>query len=176
VKGPPDPPLADGDLLLRPFTDADLDPVARAFLDPDVLAWFLAEDQDRSPQQFLRRQEQAWASGTGAGFAVCPAHGDCVGAVFLEPRGRGIFDIGYWLLPEARGHGFAARATRRIARWALTDLGAARVQLWTEPENRRSQRVAEIAGFQREGVLRAYGERQGTRVDAVFYSLIPADL
>jgi RimJ/RimL family protein N-acetyltransferase len=176
LKEPPGPCLTDGDLLLRPFTDADIEPIRRAYSDPDVLEWFWAERQDRSPERFLRRQQAAWESGTGSGFAICPDHAGCVGAVFLEPRGQAIFDIGYWLLPEARGQGMAARATRRIARWALTDLNAARVQLWTERENRRSQRVAELAGFQREGVLRAYGERQGRRVDAVFYSLIAADL
>jgi RimJ/RimL family protein N-acetyltransferase len=36
--------------------------------------------------------------------------------------------------------------------------------------------VAERAGFKREGVLRAYGEVDGERVDAVFYSLLPSDV
>ena len=44
-------------------------------------------------------------------------------------------------------------------------------------ENVASQRVAERAGFTREGVLRAYnGRRDGTRADAVVYSLLPQDL
>jgi hypothetical protein len=35
---------------------------------------------------------------------------------------------------------------------------------------------AERSGFQREGVLRSYGEVDGRRVDAVFFSLLPGDL
>jgi hypothetical protein len=52
-----------------------------------------------------------------------------------------------------------------------------RLQLHTDTENVASQRVAEGAGFTREGVLRAYNGRwDGTRVDAVVYSLLPQDL
>jgi [ribosomal protein S5]-alanine N-acetyltransferase len=125
---------------------------------------------------FLRRHEEGWRRGEWATFAICEPDDSCVGAVFLEPRGPGICDIGYWLLPEGRGRGLAARATRLVAEWALTLPGVARVELWTEPENVASQRVAERAGFHREGVLRAYGQREGRRVDAVFYSLITDDV
>jgi RimJ/RimL family protein N-acetyltransferase len=52
-----------------------------------------------------------------------------------------------------------------------------RLQLHTDPDNVASQRVAESAGFTREGVLRAYNARRdGTRADAVVYSLLPEDL
>jgi RimJ/RimL family protein N-acetyltransferase len=47
----------------------------------------------------------------------------------------------------------------------------------TDPENVASRRVAERAGFTREGVRRAYdGRRDGTGADAVVYSLLPQDL
>jgi RimJ/RimL family protein N-acetyltransferase len=39
-----------------------------------------------------------------------------------------------------------------------------------------SQRVAERSGFRREGVLRSYHVVDGRREDAVFLSLLPADL
>jgi hypothetical protein len=67
-------------------------------------------------------------------------------------------------------------AVRLVARWALRQPGIARVQLWTSPENTASQRVAERSGFQREGTLRSYGEVEGERVDAVFFSLLASDL
>jgi RimJ/RimL family protein N-acetyltransferase len=52
-----------------------------------------------------------------------------------------------------------------------------RLQVHTNTENVASQRVAERAGFTREGVLRAYNARSdGTRADAVVYSLLPHDL
>jgi RimJ/RimL family protein N-acetyltransferase len=38
-----------------------------------------------------------------------------VGMVMLEARPQGHADIGYWLLPDARGKGYPARATRLVA-------------------------------------------------------------
>ena len=67
----------------------------------------------------------------------------------------------------------ATLALELIARFAFTELGAARVQLRTEPDNVASQRVAEKAGFTREGVLRSLLEFKGRRRDAVMFSLLP---
>jgi len=52
----------------------------------------------------------------------------------------------------------------------------ARVQLSTHVDNPASQRVAERAGFRREGVLRSWEELRGSRVDLVMFSLVAADL
>ena len=76
----------------------------------------------------------------------------------------------------ARGRGVATLALELIARFAFAELGAARVQLRTEPDNVASQRVAEKAGFTREGVLRSLLEFKGRRRDAVMFSLLPEDL
>jgi ribosomal-protein-alanine N-acetyltransferase len=46
----------------------------------------------------------------------------------------------------------------------------------TDPENEPSQRVAEAAGFRREGLLRKYLEIEGGRRDCVLYSLLADEL
>jgi RimJ/RimL family protein N-acetyltransferase len=57
------------------------------------------------------------------------------------------------------------RATRLLARWALTDLGLERLEPLANPENEASQRLAERAGFTREGLLRRYRRRPaGARI------------
>jgi hypothetical protein len=61
------------------------------------------------------------------------------------------------------------------AAWAFSELGIARVQLWPEPDNLASQRVAIASGFTREGVLRHYDEIDGQRIDSVFFSRLPGD-
>jgi RimJ/RimL family protein N-acetyltransferase len=65
---------------------------------------------------------------------------------------------------------------RLVARWAIEELGAGRVQLITDPANVGSKRVAEKVGFQKEGTLRSLVLIKGTRRDAVMYSLLPEDL
>jgi RimJ/RimL family protein N-acetyltransferase len=56
-------------------------------------------------------------------------------------------------------------------------LGVQRLELTTAPENVASQRVAERAGFSREGVLRGLvATKENGRRDSVMFSLLPADL
>jgi RimJ/RimL family protein N-acetyltransferase len=52
----------------------------------------------------------------------------------------------------------------------------ARVQIYADVTNAGSQRVAERAGFVREGVLRSHSQLKGERFDSVIFSLLPADL
>jgi RimJ/RimL family protein N-acetyltransferase len=58
----------------------------------------------------------------------------------------------------------------------LRTLAVERLELVTAPDNEASQRVAENAGFTREGLLRRYVEIKGTRQDCVMFSLFPEDL
>ncbi len=174
---PPDPPLSDGVITLRPLDERDLPAIERAASDAEIVRWF---DLDtRSPAAYLAAKRDAWTEGTGASFAICDATlpDPSLGQVFIERDDDGRGSVGYWLLENARGKGRATRAVRLMASWALPELRLGRLQLHTDPENVASQRVAERAGFAHEGVLRAYnGRRDGTRADAVVYSLLPQDL
>ena len=84
-----------------------------------------------------------------------------------------IGEIGFWLGAPARGRGVMTRAVRLISHWALDELGLARVQLLAHPDNSASIRVAERAGFVREGHLRQYREKGGRREDRVMFSVLP---
>ena len=85
----------------------------------------------------------------------------------------GLAEVGYWLRREARGHGAATTAVRLVAGWAFGELGIGRLNLQTAPENLASQRVAERAGFTREGLLRAWLPTATGRRDSVMFSLLP---
>jgi [ribosomal protein S5]-alanine N-acetyltransferase len=173
----PDPPLSDGAITLRPLDEGDLPAIQRAASDAEILKWF--DLHTRSPADYLAGKREAWAEGTGASFAICDATrpDTCLGHVFVERDDDGRGSVGYWLLEEGRGKGRASPAVRLMASWALREMRLGRLQLHTDPENVASQRVAEKAGFTREGVLRAYDvRRDGTRADAVVYSLLPHDL
>jgi RimJ/RimL family protein N-acetyltransferase len=158
------------------MNDRDLLAIERAASDAEIRKWF--DLHTRSPADYLAAKREAWAEGTGASFAICDATRPnvCLGQVFIERDDDGRGSVGYWLLEDGRGKGRATRAVRLMASWALPEMRLGRLQLHTDPENITSQRVAERAGFTREGVLRAYnGRRDGTRADAVVYSLLPQD-
>ena len=159
---------------LRPPDERDLPAIERGIDDPDVVRAF--GRPTLSARQLLELNRRRWAEGTGATFAICDAADECLGHVFVNITGAARGNVGYWLLPEARGKGLATRAVRLISWWALRDLGLARVGLSTELSNHESQRVAERSGFQKEGILRSFNEIDGRRSDCVIFSLLPSDI
>ena len=170
---PPDPPLGDGVVFLRPLETGDVGAIEQARRDPAFIRWFGKPTMPAA--EVIERTQRDWAEGTVASFAICNSSRRFVGHVSVKLRKHATVDVAYWLLPEDRGQGYATHALRLVTRWALEELGIARVQLWAEPDNIPSLRVAERSGFVREGVLRAFRERDGRRVDAVFYSRLTGD-
>ena len=72
--------------------------------------------------------------------------------------------------------GLAGEAVGAVARWLLVDQGFERLVLRAAPGNTASQRVAEKAGFMREGVARSAGFTNDGRVDLVVFGLVRSDL
>jgi RimJ/RimL family protein N-acetyltransferase len=176
----PDPPLGEGSIALRPWQDADLDVMVAICRDPDVARF------TRVPDPYSEADARAWIdaqpgrleAGEGVTLAITSGGGAPLGSVGLrvDQGDRDIAEAGYMVAPAARGRGLATTALRLAARWAVRDLGIARVHLTTHVDNPASQRVAERAGFRREGVLRAWEELRGERVDLVMFSLVGSDL
>jgi RimJ/RimL family protein N-acetyltransferase len=78
-------------------------------------------------------------------------------------------EIGYGVRSDERGRGYATEALAAVARWALTAGGIQRAWLTANVDNVASVRVAEKAGFHREGTLRrAAVDADGLHDQAVF--------
>src|SRR4051794_15842148 len=177
----PDPELTDGVVLLRAWREAGL-PSAHAATQDALIArdTYVPERQSEADlRAFFESQEPARVAGEALAFVIADARtGELLGSIgllrFDWAQRRG--EIGYWVAPGARARGTATRAVRLLAPWALRELRLARLALLTDVDNVASQRVAERAGFNREGILREYEERKGERHDVVAYSLVPADL
>ena len=85
-------------------------------------------------------------------------------------------EIGYWVLPDARGRGVAARAVSLVARWAIEELGLTRIEASVPVDNPASLRTIERGGFTEEGVARAVFDNQRESVDLARYAFVRADL
>jgi RimJ/RimL family protein N-acetyltransferase len=94
--------------------------------------------------------------------------------VQIDREGRQA-EAGYIVAPRARGRGIAARALRLLTDWALAELDLERVELRITADNVPSIRVAERAGFVREGVLRSVHFKQELRTDVAVYSRLAGD-
>jgi RimJ/RimL family protein N-acetyltransferase len=167
---PPDPPLADGVVSLRPLAVTDIASVEAALLDPEICRWF--DNRGVTAREVVERAVARWQAEDAAEFAVLDA-GECVGSLWLTLGVDGRATVGYWLLQGARGKGLAAHALVLVSRWGFDELGVKRIGLLADPRNVASARVAARAGFQREGVLRCWADVNGERVDHVSFSLLP---
>jgi RimJ/RimL family protein N-acetyltransferase len=177
----PDPPLGDGEIVLRRPTDADAAAVTAACQDPLIARFTLVPSpyREHDARAWFEEAERQRRDGTGLHLLVVAAEGGSllgsIGANAIDPVHR-VGQVGYWVAPEARRRGVAVAAVKLLSRWMLSELGLARVEIRVDVENEASQRVAEAAGFSREGVLRSRAESKGRRWDEVMFSLLPADL
>jgi RimJ/RimL family protein N-acetyltransferase len=176
----PDPPLTDGEIRLRPWERRDVPAVTAACQDPEIPRWTVVPRNytERHARDFISHTGGDLAAGRELALAVVDTDDRVLGAVgmsnfdWADMKG----EIGYWVVPEARRREIGSRATRMLAEWALTRLGLERLELLAHPENEASQRLADRAGFTREGVLRRYRRRHGVREDLVMFSLLAEDL
>ena len=176
------PPLGrptDGVVALRRFAERDLAVVQRACDDAESARWLplpAPYTLDDARAWALGVVPLEWAQGTVASVAVVDATTDePLGAVGLTLGRDQVGEVGYWVAPWARGRGVAARGTRLHTAWGVQALGLARVELLTDVRNTASQRVAQKAGFVREGVARAArpAPRSHERVDMVVWAYVP---
>ena len=172
-------------MTLRPWDEDDAEALVRRINDPAV-----AEFMDRVPQpygladalEYIHGAREGWLSGESTNFAILVDGSDgpigSIGVRWTE-RADGIAEVGYWVAAEERGRGVATTATRSVARWAFeVALDLERLQLRADVLNAASNRVAEKAGFTREGVLRSsrLHERLQRRIDFVMWSLLRSEV
>lgn len=75
------------------------------------------------------------------------------------PDERGIVEIGYTLLPDARGQGYAIEAVRAAFDWATREFGIRRFRASVAPGNERSENLIRKLGFVQTG--HQWDERDG---------------
>jgi RimJ/RimL family protein N-acetyltransferase len=92
----------------------------------------------------------------------------------IDREGRQL-ELGYIVHPDARGRGVATEALILLTRWAFEELGALRAYLYINVENVPSLRVAERAGYVREGLLRSLHLKRDLRGDTELWSRLPDD-
>jgi RimJ/RimL family protein N-acetyltransferase len=166
------PDLSEGRLHLRLLSEYDIAGLEQAVRDPEIARWFAYR---RSGRELYEKKMREWHDEKQVPLAILDEE-SFVGHIFLEPLPDEIALVGYWLLPEGRGHGHATRALKLVSSWAFRSLGVARLELSVTPANHRSRAVAERAGYVYEGTQRAAGVHNGQRFDKETFSLLPADL
>ena len=128
-------------------------------------------------REWLDRYEQGRRDGTREVFAILDDGAAVVGfaaAVSID-RGAATAELGYVVVEQARGRGYASRALALLTDWGFATLGAKRLELLIGVDNEPSKRVAAKCGYQRDGVLRSFATKPGVREDMELWSRLPTD-
>lgn len=181
-----DLPALKGDrVTLRPPQPADYQEWAalrqrsRAFLEPWEPRWSHDEFDRSAWRQRLHRYRQDVDSGSAAAFFIFDnKSGALVGGITLGNIRHGVAQggqIGYWVGEPYSGKGYMLDAIRLLVSHAFGTMQLHRIEAACIPDNARSIRVLEKAGFQREGLLRSYLRINGSWQDHYLYALIAGD-
>lgn len=159
-----------------------MEPFVAAFRDDRELGWLLGFERDPTEEyvhERLRSEKSKLRHGRSVAFAVAEPEDDAfLGEVLLHTfewqHQRAA--MGVWIRRRERGRGLGLCAVRLICAYGFEELGLARIELTTFPDNVGMVRIAERAGFASEGMLRSYTREREHRCDIAMLSLLPGEL
>jgi len=165
--------LSRDGVQLRRLRARDAGPFAQAFREDPRLGVLIGADEDPTEagvRRFIARQPRLRARGEFLGLAVTDdTRKPFLGHVMLHTidfrHRRG--EVGYWLVPAARGRGTGKAAVSLLVEWAFTRLDLDRLEITTTPDNTAARALAASLGFREEGIMLARNLERGRRVDIV---------
>lgn len=166
-------------VAIRPLALTDQDAIVEACNDEEIQKWlplpfpYTHENARWFIQDFVDKRQ---IDGSGLVNAI-EYEGKFAGAIDIK-RADWIAktcEIGYWSSPWVRGKGVVTSALLMLSQWIIQGAGFQRLEVRVAPENVASQKVAEKAGFVREGIARNAGYTNSGRCDLIIFSKIPSD-
>ena len=145
------PVLYVDELTLRPWTVADVPALSAAYADPAIRHWHSRSMTWSEAGLWVSAANRGWTDEIAANWAVADTE-RLVGRISLRTVDLedGLAEIGYWVVPSARGRGIAPRTLVAVSNWAIDELGLHRLELQHSTRNEPSCRVAEKAGYSLE--------------------------
>jgi RimJ/RimL family protein N-acetyltransferase len=172
-------------LVLRRFTEADVDNLVDLDSDPDVMRYINGgrptpreEIQNDILPAFLRYYERF--AGYGFWAVIEKSTGDFLGWFHFRPREGHPLDepeLGYRLRKPAWGKGYGTEGSRALIRKGFTEFGVRRVSAEAMAVNTASRRVMEKSGLR---LVRTFHQPWPDRIEGdehgdVEYALTRAD-
>jgi RimJ/RimL family protein N-acetyltransferase len=151
--------LSSPRVRLDPITPRQARSMLRGRPEPD-LPW-----EEGFPLPSVRGALERIVTADGTGYSLEPffayvivrlSDGRAVGDAGFHgpPDEHGAVEIGYALVPAARGNGLAAEATQLLVEWARAQPGVRSVVAHVDAANGPSRRLLERLGFVRDGERR----------------------
>ncbi|MDE7178133.1 MAG: GNAT family N-acetyltransferase [Lachnospiraceae bacterium] len=137
-------------LILRRYKEEDLQDLFEYLSDKEVV-----EYEPYKPLTLNETIENLeWRIGTDEMIAVeLKSSHKMIGNVYLGKREFEALEIGYVFNRNYWGHGYAAESCKALMQQAFSN-GIHRIYAECDPHNKRSWKLLEVSGFQREALLR----------------------
>jgi ribosomal-protein-alanine N-acetyltransferase len=164
------PVLTTDRLLLRQIDTTDATVVLAGYSNPQVnkfmsVAYYtLNEVQDQ-----LNWYRELRENGRGNWWGICLRGGVNImignGGFNNWRKEHKSIEIGYWILPEFHGKGYATEAVNAMCNFAFEHLDIHRVEAIVESDNEASKRMLSKLHFTDEGVRRQCEIKNGRYID-----------
>jgi len=150
------PELTDDEIVLRPFTVADV-PAHLAGDDAEQAKWLGGKSTEESARSWIQTNQEHWKTGEPIyNFAIRNAEDQLVGWVEanVDHEGLGLSEgdanISYAVYPHARGKGYVGKAITLLESF-LAEKGIKRSVIRVSPENTASLAVPMRLGYDDKG-------------------------
>jgi [ribosomal protein S5]-alanine N-acetyltransferase len=146
-------PADDRGVALRPPVLGDCEPFLEATADPGVAAAMGGRTWDAGlVERYLRDADDRRRARTGLTLVIAGSDAPFLGLATLAviDRENGIADVGFWVVPAARGRGVATSALRTLVLHAV-GLGLPRLVAQVETRNEPAISVLRRVGFATTG-------------------------
>ena len=148
-------PFETARLLLRPWLASDFEPLATYFADPGLAKYVGGVKTKEEAWRLLASYIGHWQlKGYGYWAVEEKSSQQFVGGVGLwhSPNWPEL-ELGYWIMPQMQGKGYATEAARRAQRFAFEALASPSLVSYIDPANESSKRVAERVGGAFEAII-----------------------
>ncbi len=174
-----EPTLETPRLILRRFTDADLEPFLAYRSDPEIAryqGWSMPYTREMA-QEFIQGMKTQQPSQPGEWFQWAievRASGEMIGdlAFYLLRQDTQQAEIGATLARPYHGLGYASEAVQRLLEYLFDELELHRVCANCDPENTAAWQVLERLGFRREAHFVENLLFRGTYADEYWYAML----
>lgn len=161
--------------LLREATNSSFDHLKA------TMPWALRDQTEEEALSLVRRFRARYLMAEDFVMGIfSPAGDELLGGTGFHLREGGLesgnAEVGMWIRAERAGQGLGTRALRAMLAWGFDEWPWQRIAWKASADNVPSQRVAEKAGMQPEGVLRSHLiVPDGSRRDTALYAALRSE-
>lgn len=166
-------------LLLRQFSENDLENVFNGLSHPDVIRYYgVSYETLEAATVQMKWFKELETSSTGIWWAVCSQDNSVfygAGGLNNMSKEHKKAEVGFWLLPDFWNMGIMSEAMPLICSYAFDHLSLHRIEGFVETENINCKNALEKLNFLLEGTMRECEIKNGSFISLDIYAMFSTE-